>query len=108
MPKMIALAGGSYVFEDLGDGEAVSSTVTLQFEEFYEAAQGADYLIYNSTVEGELDSLEALLSQSSLLKNCKAVQEKQVFCTTKNLYQSSMALGTILHDIHEILAGKRS
>ena len=106
MPKMIALAGGSYVFEDLGDGEAVSSTVTLQFEEFYEAAQGADYLIYNSTVEGELDSLEALLSQSSLLKNCKAVQEKQVFCTTKNLYQSSMALGTILHDIHEILAGR--
>ncbi len=106
LPKMIALAGGSYVFEDLGDEEAASSTVTMQFEKFYEAAQGADYLIYNSTVEGELDSLEDLLSQSSLLKNCKAVQEKQVFCTTKNLYQSSMALGTILHDLHEILAGR--
>lgn len=106
LSRMIALAGGTYAFQDLGDDEDSSSIVTLQMEEFYEAAQGADYLIYNSTIEGELDSLEDLLSQSSLLKSCKAVQEGNVFCTRKNLYQSSMALGTILCDMHKILAGR--
>ncbi len=106
LPKMIALAGGVYIFEKLGDEESASSSVTLQMEEFYAAAKDADYLIYNSTVDKELSSLEELLAKNRLLANCKAVQEGNVFCTTKNLYQSSMALGTITFDLHEMMAGK--
>ena len=50
--------------------------------------------------------MEELLAKNRLLANCKAVQEGNVFCTTKNLYQSSMALGTITFDLHEMMAGK--
>jgi iron complex transport system substrate-binding protein len=101
------MAGGTYIFDDLGDDDdTASSTVTMQMEEFYLAAKDADYIIYNSTVDGELTSVEELVSKNSLLANLKAVQEGNVFCTTKNLYQSSMELGTMIADIHGMLNGE--
>lgn len=107
LPKMIELAGGSYIFDHLGDkDDTASSTVTMQMEEFYATAKDADYIIYNSTIDGELSSVDELLGKSSLLGNFKAVQEGNVFCTTKNLYQSSMELGTIISDIHKMLSGE--
>ena len=40
LPKMIELAGGHYVFSDLGaEDDTASSTVSLQMEEFYAAAR---------------------------------------------------------------------
>lgn len=109
LPKMIQLAGGSYVFEHLGEDEdSASSTVTMQMEEFYAAAKDADYIIYNSTIDGELLAVDELLAKSALLENFKAVQEGRVFCTTKNIYQSSMELGTIISDIHKMLTGDDS
>lgn len=107
LPKMIEMAGGSYIFSDLGDkDDTASSTMTMQMEEFYASARDADYIIYNSTIEGELSSVDELLGKSSLLENFKAVKEGHVFCTTKNLYQSSMALGTIISDIQKMLNGE--
>jgi iron complex transport system substrate-binding protein len=107
LPKMIEMAGGTYIFSDLGsDEDTASSTVTMQMEEFYAAARDADYIIYNSTIDGELRSVEELTAKSALLANFKAVQEGNVFCTTKNIYQSSMELGTIISDIHKMLAGE--
>ena len=73
---------------------------------FSASAKEADYLIYNSTIEGELNSVEDLLAKSSLLENFKAVKEGNVYCTARNLYQSSMELGTIISDIHKILTGE--
>lgn len=109
LPKMIELAGGKYIFSDLGDkDDTASSTVTMQMEEFYAAAKDADYIIYNSTIEGELTSVDELLSNSPLLEKFKAVQEGNVFCTTKNLYQSSMELGTIISDIHGMLSNEEN
>ena len=105
LPKMIELAGGCYVFQN-SEEESSSSTMMLQWEEFYAAAKDADCLIYNSTVDGELNSVDELLAKSGLLKNFKAVQEGNVFCTSRKLYQSTMSLGTITHDLHEILAGR--
>lgn len=107
LPKMIELAGGKYIFQNLGDAESASSTLTMQMEEFYAGAKDADYLIYNSTIEGELSSVEELLSKSPLLANFKAVQDGEVYCTARNLYQSSMELGTIIADIHGMLSGDR-
>lgn len=107
LPKMIDLAGGHYVFDDLGAEDVnATSTVTLQMEEFYAAAKDADYLIYNSTIEGELSSVEELLQKSELLDDFKAVQEGHVYCTSKNLYQSSMELGDIIADLHKMLNGE--
>ena len=107
LPKMIELAGGHYVFSDLGaEDDTASSTVSLQMEEFYAAAREADYLIYNSTIDGELSSVEELFGKSELLKNFKAVSEGNVYCTTRDLYQSSMELGTMIADIHGMLNGE--
>lgn len=107
LPRMIEMAGGSYIFDHLGDEEDnASSTVTMQMEEFYASAKEADYIIYNSTIDGELSSVDELIGKSSLLENFKAVQDGNVFCTTKNLYQSSMELGTIISDIHKMLSGE--
>ena len=107
LPKMIELAGGRYVFSDLGaEDDTASSTVSLQMEEFYAAAREADYLIYNSTIDGELSSVEELFGKSELLENFKAVREGNVYCTTRDLYQSSMELGTMITDIHGMLNGE--
>ena len=103
LPKMIEDAGGKYIFEDLGKDAEKTSTISMQMEEFYAKAKDADYMIYNSTIDGELDTLEDLLAKSPLLQKCKAVQEGHVYCTTKNLYQSTMSLGTITGDIHRML-----
>ena len=43
---MIELAGGHYVFSDLGDPDVKTSTVNLEMETFFATAQDADYIIY--------------------------------------------------------------
>lgn len=103
VPKMIELAGGRYIFENLGDEESKSSSTNMQMEEFYAGARDADFLIYNSTVDGEIGSVEELLAKSDLLKDFKAVKEGHVWCTTRNFYQESMSLGTFIMDIYKIL-----
>lgn len=103
VPKMIDLAGGKYIFENLGDAESKSSSTNMQIEEFYAGAKDADYLIYNSTVDGEIGSIDELLSKSDLLKDFKAVKEGHVWCTTSNFYQESMSLGTFIMDVYKML-----
>ncbi len=105
LPKMIELAGGTYIFQDLGDAEDATSTLSMTMEEFYAWAKDADYIIYNSTIEGQLSSVDELLAKSPLLGKFRAVQEGHVYCTMKNLYQSTMELGTITSDIHRMLVG---
>lgn len=105
VPRMIELAGGTYIFSDL-KGENAASTVNLQMEEFYATAKDADYLIYNSTIDGEIHSIEELLSKSSLLKDFKAVKNGTVFCATKNMYQESMGFGFMIQDIHKMLTSE--
>ena len=105
LPKMIEMAGGQYIFKDLGDEEEATSTLSMQMEEFYAGAKDAYYIIYNSTIEGELDSVDDLLAKSPLFEKFRAVQEGHVYCTSKNLYQSTMELGTITSDIHRMLVG---
>lgn len=102
VPKMIELAGGKYVFSNLGDDTA-SSSVNMQMEEFYAAAKDADYLVYNSTIDGGVLSKEELLQKSPLLEDFKAFAEGNVFCTTQNLYQESMQSGTFILDMHQML-----
>ncbi len=105
VPKMIELAGGTYLFEALGEEESRRSSTTMQMEEFYHAAKDADYLIYNSTIDGELETLEELLSRDMILEDFKAVQEGNVWCTTRDLYQQSMSIGGMIEDIHRMLSG---
>ena len=101
--KMIELAGGSYVPKTADTDENALSTMNMQMESFYAAARDADYIIYNSTIDGELDNLSQLLEKSSLLADFKAVKEGNVWCTEKSLFQETMGLGDMILDIHRIL-----
>ena len=103
--KMIELAGGHYVFQDLGAPETATSTVTLEMEAFFSAAKDADYIIYNSTVGGEIDTMEDLLEMSPLLGEMKAVQNGDVWCTSQNMYQETTALGQMIQSFHLIFSG---
>ena len=104
--KMIELAGGNYVFKDLGDPETATSTVTLEMETFFATAKDADYIIYNSTIAGEVDSLEQLLEQSELLAEFKAVQEGNVWCTSQNMYQETTQLGQMIQSFQKVFSGE--
>lgn len=100
--RMIELAGGRYVFEDLGGDDNALSTMNMQMEEFYAKAKDADYLIYNSTIDGELETVDQLLDKSSLLADFKAVKEGNVWCTGKNLFQETTGLAVMIEDMHRI------
>ena len=106
IPKMIELAGGKYIFEDLGDEEVARSTVNMQIEDFYQGAKDADYLIYNSTIDGGVSSIEELLDKCEVLKDFKAVKNGDVWCTTNDMYQQSMSMGYLMQDIHSMLLGE--
>lgn len=100
VPKMIELAGGKYIFDNLGDAQSKSSSVTMQMEEFYASAKDADCLIYNSTIEGQITSIDELVAKNQLLADFKAVQNGNVWCTTQNMYQESMSIGSMIADMH--------
>lgn len=100
--KMIELAGGEYIFKDLGDPETATSTVALEMEKFYEIAKDADYIIYNSTIDGEIHTIEDLLAKNELLKDFKAVKNGNVWCTGKNLFQETTQLGRMIKDMNEL------
>lgn len=102
--KSIELAGGQYIFSDLAseDGNALS-TMNMQMEAFYAGARDADILIYNSAIDGELQTMDQLFAKSPLLKDFQAVKTGNVWCTGKNLFQESLGLGNLITDLHTIL-----
>lgn len=108
VPKMIELAGGEYVFSHLSAGDGNRSSITMTMEEFYEGAREADYLIYNSTIDKELSSVEELLAKEKMLGDFKAVKEGNVWCTTRDLYQQSMSIGGMIEDFHRMLSLEES
>ncbi|MBO5279150.1 MAG: ABC transporter substrate-binding protein [Lachnospiraceae bacterium] len=106
VPKMIALAGGRYIFDHLGDPQSNRSTMNMQVEEFYKGAKDADFIIYNSSIDGGVASIEQLLDKCELLEDFNAVQDGNVFCTTNDMYQQSMSIGYLVEDIYTMLHGK--
>ena len=106
VPKMIELAGGNYIFENLGDPETRRSTYNMQVEEFYNGAKDADILIYNSSIDGGVSDVEELLDKCELLADFKAVKEENVWCTSNDMYQQSLSIGYLIEDIHAVLQGE--
>lgn len=101
--EMIRMAGGSYLPDQPAEIDNALSTMNMDMESFYQAAREADVLIYNSTIGGELQTLDQLLDKSPLLADFKAVQTGNVWCTGKNMFQESMALGDMIGEIHRVL-----
>ena len=107
VPRMIGLAGGTYVFSDLNNDSALS-TMNMTMESFYDGAKDADLLIYNSNIDGGLFTLDELLQKSAFLKDFKAVRTGNVWCTGKNLFQEPMGLGKLILDMHRVLTDENA
>ena len=104
IPKLIGMAGGTYVFSDvLPETGGHSATAAIQAETFYEAAREADYFIYSSDVPGALSGVDELIEKCPPIKDCRAVREGRVFMTTGNLFQSVMEMGDFVTDLHRML-----
>lgn len=105
--KMIELAGGQYIFSDLpGEEENALSTMNMELETFYAGARDADYLIYNSTVDGELETLDQLLEKSALLEDFRAFKAGNVWCTEQNMFQQTTGAAEMIADLHSIVSGE--
>ena len=102
--EMIEIAGGENILSDLKNDSA-NSTVNMEPEEFYTRAKDADVIIYNSTISGELDSLDGLLAKNTLLSDFKAVKNGDVWCTRNNLFQETMKSGAVIYDFNKALTG---
>ena len=101
---MIDLAGGEYIFKDLGDMTSRTSTVNLEMETFYETAKDADILIYNAAIADNLETLDELLEKNELMRDFKAVKDGNVWCTTRSMYQETTELGEMIRSMHRIFA----
>jgi iron complex transport system substrate-binding protein len=104
--EMIRMAGGRYIFtsQDLNVNENALSTMNIEMETFYSIAKNADILIYNSTVEGKINSIDELTDKENLLKDFKAVQNKNVWCTEKNMFQQVTAAADIISDLNKVIS----
>ena len=104
--KMIEIAGGTYIFDNVGlEDENSLSTVSMSLEEFYSTAVNADVIIYNSTIEGEINSIDDLINMNEIFKDFKAVKDGQVWCTDKNMYQATDAIADVIVDMRAVLSG---
>ncbi len=100
--KMIEMAGGSYVFSDLTDEGNNLATINLSLEDFYAGAKDADVLIYNSTIEGMVESRAALVEKCPMLADFKAMQNGDVWMTSQSLFQESMSLADLILDMNKV------
>jgi iron complex transport system substrate-binding protein len=103
--RMIEMAGGSYVPENAGEGSNALSTMNMQAEDFYAGAKDADILIYNSTITGEIGSVDELIALNPMFADFKAVKEGRVYCTERNLFQQTTGIAEFAEDLHNIFTG---
>ncbi len=105
--KMIELSGGRYIIKDEGDQKNALSTMNMQMEDFYTAACNADIIIYNSTIGGEIDSIDELIKKNELFKDFKAVKDKQVYCTGKEMFQQTTGMADFMSDLNSVFTGEK-
>lgn len=105
--KMIGLAGGEYVFtpENLKVDENALSSSNIQFESFYALAKDVDYLFYNGTVDGGVETLEQLAAKNPLLADFKAFRTGNVWCANSNIFQLTSSAAEMTEEFHRIFTG---
>ena len=101
--KMVEIAGGTLCTPVLDSSLA---TETVSVESFYAAAEDADILIYNASIEDAPEDLAELCAKDSILTQFRAVSEGNVWCMRSSLYQNANRTGAILRDLHAIVTGE--
>ena len=104
--KMIEMAGGTYALDGITDEEDNAlSTMNMQMEAFYDKAVDADILIYNSTIEGGLESISDLTAVSDKFGDFKAVKNGDVWCTDSSTFQRTTGAADMIVEMNKIFAG---
>ena len=103
--RMIDLSGGEYVIKAGNDNASLMSSMNMQMEDFYIQAKDADVLIYNSTIGGEISAVAELINKNELFAGFKAVQNGQVYCTTRNFFQQTTGMAQFMNDLSAVLTG---
>lgn len=104
--KMIEMAGGRYILSENAGDENALSTTNMQMEAFYAAACDADILIYNTTVDDEMYTLDDLLQKSELMEDFKAVRNGNVWRMGGSMFQQTTGLADLLVDLHSVITGE--
>lgn len=106
VPEMIRMTGGRYVPGSAGaDSDNALSTMNMQMEEFYAEVVDADILIYNSTIEGELNNVDELIGKNAMFEDFKAVKDGNVYCTGKNMFQQPTAAAQMMTELYAVIHG---
>ena len=100
--RMIELAGGKYAFSDLSGDDNAMATVNVEMETFFKTAREADIIIYNSTIGGEVETMDEFLSLNPMLGELKAVSNDAVWCTRESMYQQTLNIGRMISEMNVI------
>ncbi len=101
--RMIEIAGGEYIPASAGeDSDNALSTVNMQMEVFLNEARDADILIYNGTIDGQMDSMEDLIAKDELFADFAAVKSGRVYSTGRDMYQESMNIAGFILDLNRV------
>lgn len=103
IPQTIELAGGRYIFDQPVIEGSTSSSAKITMEEFYDTAINADYLVYNAAIDSPISSIDELLAKNELFGDFKAVQEGNVWCTGKAMFQASDKVADFIMDLNAML-----
>lgn len=102
--RMIDMAGGKYAFDEaLGDTEGGQVNVRMELETFFLKGYDSDIIIYNSTIDGGLNSIDELIEKSDVLKSFDAVKNGRVYVTKQNFFQKTMSTARMIGDFNQII-----
>lgn len=96
---MIEAAGGIYIFNDIGEGQGGTSTISL--EEFYARSKEADVLIYSSMLSF-VPSVQAIIDQAPILADIQAISDDNVWAFSPEYFQMIHRRYAMINDLASI------
>ena len=100
--KWIDIAGGDYVFKNVGIG--VSSSSKISNEEFYSKAKDADILIYSSSVDYlKNPTIDGIVAENPLFADLKAVKNGNVYAYAADWYETITETDKFVKNVAAIL-----
>ena len=104
VPMMIEMAGGRYAFADVVN-ESGTSSIPMSIETFYNIAENADIIVYNSSIDSSVKTMADLLNKDPIIADLKAVQEGNCYTSGSSIYQRPDIAGNMILDFHNLLTG---
>lgn len=99
--KMLEMAGGKYVLEDLEPEENGNTKMTA--EEFYTRVEDVDFLIYDTSMGRDIQSVSDLVEHAEYLGDIKAVKNGNVWGVKAHYWQSSDNVADMIADLQQII-----